>query len=230
MHRKLGIDKGYTTGILQVELPVSTTVRPRGAAFFMPSLRAISRHTGIRRRPASRNGVRMNQYLVVANETLGGSHLVDLVGERLREGPCSFYIVVPATPPRGTWTYDENGARSIARGRLETALGRFRALGADVGGEVGDERPLDAIRDAMRAGAFDAVLLSTLPPGRSRWLKADLPRRVRAEFGVPVAHVIGVPSDEVSRVQGSSRMGRREVADTTRPGTPQPSLRRRRAG
>jgi hypothetical protein len=171
----------------------------------------------------------MNQYLVVANETLGGSHLVDLVQERLREGPCSFYIVVPATPPRGTWTYDERGARSIARGRLETALGRFRALGADVGGEVGDGRPLDAIRDAMRDGVFDAVLLSTLPPGRSRWLKANLPRRVRAEFGVPVAHVIGVPSDKV-RVQGSSHVGGREVAADTEPGALQPSLRRKWAG
>ena len=172
----------------------------------------------------------MNHYLVVANETLGGSHMVDLVRERLREGPCSFYIVVPATPPRRTWTYDENGARSIARGRLETALSRFRALGADVGGEVGDERPLDAIRDAMRARVFDEVLLSTLPPGRSRWLKADLPRRVRAEFGVPVAHLIGFPSDEVIRFQGSSLVGRREVAADTRHGAPIPSLRRRRTG
>jgi hypothetical protein len=133
----------------------------------------------------------MHRYLVVANQTLAGVHLVDQVRQRLRAGPCSFYIVVPATPPRGGWTFDEEKARSIARIRLQTALGRFRALGADAGGEIGDERPLDAIRDAMRERAFDAVMLSTLPPGRSRWLRADLPRRIRAEFGVPVYHVIG---------------------------------------
>ena len=134
----------------------------------------------------------MLRYLVVANETLGGMHLLDQVQERLQAGRCSFFIVVPATPPRGGWTFDEQESRSIARVRLETALARFRALGAEVEGEVGDERPLDAIRDAMRDGAYDAVLLSTLPPGRSRWLKVDLPARVRAEFGVPVDHVIGV--------------------------------------
>jgi hypothetical protein len=153
----------------------------------------------------------MYRYLVVANETLAGVRLVDLVRQRLRAGPCSFYIVVPATPPRGTWTYDEGEARSIARGRLEAAVGRFRALGADVGGEVGDERPLDAIRDAMRKRTFDAVLLSTLPPGRSRWLKADLPRRVRAEFGVPVDHVIGVPADQGDRVVGLSDVRSKEA-------------------
>ncbi len=137
----------------------------------------------------------MKHVLVVANETLAGSHLVDRVQERLLAGPCRYHIVVPATPPRGRWSYDEGEARSIARRRLQEALERFRALGADVEGEVGDERPLDAIRDAMRKRSYDAVLLSTLPPGRSRWLKADLPRRVRAEFDVPVDHVIGTADE-----------------------------------
>jgi hypothetical protein len=171
----------------------------------------------------------MHRYLIVANETLGGMHLIDLVQGRLRAGPCSFYIVVPATPPRGRWTYDEKETRSIARSRLEMALGRFRALGADIGGEVGDERPLDAIRDAMREGAFDAVLLSTLPPGRSRWLKADLPRRIRAEFGVPVAHVIGVPVDHVIGVADSSDVRLAEATAETWSAEPTPRPRRKRA-
>ena len=137
----------------------------------------------------------MRRYLVVANQTLGGGNLARKVRECLREGPCFFYIVVPATPPRRQLTYTDGEATSIARRRLEAAIERFTELGADAAGEVGDPRPLDAIRDAILSasqdGGFDGVLLSTLPLGASRWLKMDLPARVRAEFGLPVTHLIG---------------------------------------
>jgi hypothetical protein len=35
-----------------------------------------------------------------------------------------------------------------------------------------------------------SVILSTLPPGPSRWLGMDLPHRVERRFGVPVTHVV----------------------------------------
>ena len=37
---------------------------------------------------------------------------------------------------------------------------------------------------------FDEIILSTLPPGVSRWLKQDLPHRVERDFNLPVTHVI----------------------------------------
>ena len=37
---------------------------------------------------------------------------------------------------------------------------------------------------------FDEIILSTLPPGVSRWLKQDLPHRVERDFSLPVSHVI----------------------------------------
>jgi hypothetical protein len=90
-----------------------------------------------------------------------------------------------------TWT--EGEAIGIARHRLEEALERLRALGADVDGTVGDGRPVDAVGDAIRAGPegepYDAILLSTLPPGLSRWLNQDLPHRLLRTFGLPVIHV-----------------------------------------
>jgi hypothetical protein len=104
--------------------------------------------------------------------------------------PSSFYIVVPATPPADhVWT--EGEAQGIAQVRLERALARFRALGADVDGEVGDGNPLLAIEDAMRELQFDEIILSTLPPGPSKWLKLDLPNRVRTRFDIVVTHLIG---------------------------------------
>ena len=135
----------------------------------------------------------MRRFLVVANQTLGGGHLVAEVRAHLEAGPCSFHILVPATPPRGHSTYSEGEAVVVARERLEAAIDRFRELGADADGEIGDPRPIDAIRDVLRVDDFDAIIVSTLPKGASRWLKMGLPARVEAEFGVPVIHLIGGP-------------------------------------
>ncbi len=41
---------------------------------------------------------RPRQYLIVANQTLGGDALLAEVGERMRAGPCHFHVLVPATP------------------------------------------------------------------------------------------------------------------------------------
>jgi hypothetical protein len=134
----------------------------------------------------------MRRCLVVANQTLAGAHLLDAARARLRSGPCEFHIVVPATPAHDHATWVEGEARGIALRRLRAGLERFREIGADVDGEVGDHSPMEAIGDALREhGPFDEIILSTLPPGRSRWLKLDLPSRVRSAFGMPVTHVIG---------------------------------------
>jgi hypothetical protein len=135
----------------------------------------------------------MRRYLVVANQTLGGEHLTDKVRECLAEGPCQFYVVVPTTHDPQGWTWDEDIARAEAGKRLEAALARFRKLGADVDGEVGDINPVDAIRDVASHREFDEIILSTLPVGRSRWLKMDLPHRVERAFSVPVTHITGNP-------------------------------------
>ena len=65
-----------------------------------------------------------------------------------------------------------------------------------IGGEVGDEHPVQAIADVFGRGEeFDGIVLSTLPPGISRWLKLDLIHRVESAFGLPVVHVIGARED-----------------------------------
>jgi hypothetical protein len=135
----------------------------------------------------------MRHYLVVANQTLGGDHLIDEVRDCLREGACRFHIVVPATDPQDHAVSTEGEARALAQQRLDRALSRFRELGAEADGEIGDERPMDAIADALRGREFDGIVLSTLPPGVSRWLGQDLPHRVERQFGVPVRHVVGQP-------------------------------------
>jgi len=85
----------------------------------------------------------------------------------------------------------ESRDRAFAAGRLKEGLERFRALGVDVEGEVGDSRPIDAIRDVMlHAPPFDEIIVSTLPPGISKWLRQDLPHRINRTFGMPTSVIV----------------------------------------
>jgi hypothetical protein len=129
----------------------------------------------------------MTRYLVVANQTLGAEHLLERVRECARQGPCRFHLVVPATHPKGAWT--EGKVRAEAQVRLDEALVRFRELGVSVDGEIGDPSPVLAVKDAMLSHTFDAIIVSTLAPGVSRWLKQDLPHRLERNTGLPVIHV-----------------------------------------
>jgi GABA permease len=72
----------------------------------------------------------------------------------------------------------------------QRALSRFREVDVDVDGKVGHASPVEAIRDALLGGRYDEIILSTLPPDVSRWLKLDLPPRVDREFDLPVVHMV----------------------------------------
>ena len=135
----------------------------------------------------------MYRYLVVANRTLAGTHLLETLTELTTHGRCAFHVVVPAERPRDhAWTEAE--ARAAAAARLEQALARFGVLDAEVDGEVGDADPAMAVEDVlMRGETFDGIVVSTLPPGPSRWLRLDLPNRLEGRTGLRVIHVIGQP-------------------------------------
>jgi len=132
----------------------------------------------------------MERYLVVANRTLGGEHLLEEVRRRLATGPCLFHIVVPVSHVMEHGAWNEGHSRAEARKRLDVAMARFRELGTEVTGDLGDQSPVLAIADALRNQRFDGIILSTLRPGMSRWLKLDLPHRVERDFGLPVTHVV----------------------------------------
>ena len=133
----------------------------------------------------------MRHYLVVANRTLAGGQLVDKLRELQRAGPCTFHVIVPATPPHDhAWTEAE--AHRLATERLKVALSRFHDAGLDADGEIGDEHPTEAVGDVLQRGeTYDGIVLSTLPPKISRWLRLDLPHRLEALYELPVIHVIG---------------------------------------
>jgi hypothetical protein len=132
------------------------------------------------------------RYLIVANQTLAADQLMERVRELAKEGQCRFHIVVPATPSRDHAFHIEGAAHKIAERRLEAALERFRSVGCEATGEVGDASPMLAVRDCFIAdNQYDGVIISTLPPGVSRWLKQDLPHRLERAYGLPVVHLTG---------------------------------------
>ena len=133
----------------------------------------------------------MARYLVVANQTLGADALADQVRQCMAGEATTFHVVVPACHSRDTSWITEGHDHAEAEKRLEVALARFRELGAEADGEVGDASPMLAINDALLAGSYDGVILSTLPAGASRWLKQDLPHRIERKLGIKVIHVTG---------------------------------------
>jgi len=128
----------------------------------------------------------MRHYLVVANQTLKQPELTEEIRTCIDAGPCDFFLLVPATRAHEPVQWTPADARAVARRRLDSALERFRALGAEVVGEVGDPSPVVAIGALLRRRSFDALILSTLPVGPSRWLRHDVPSRIERLFNMPV--------------------------------------------
>lgn len=138
----------------------------------------------------------MPRYLLVANQTLEGENLLAAVRERSKRGEARFFVLVPATPPSGGLTWTESQASLLAHDRLERGLKQFAEMGVEVEGGIGDRDPLLAVQDVLRGERFDEIIVSTLPRGKSQWLKAKLPERLRASEDVPVTQVTGAPELE----------------------------------
>jgi hypothetical protein len=132
----------------------------------------------------------MRRCLIVANQTLMGDHLIAAVLARQAREPYEFHVLVPASHPHGGGTWTEGQAVAHARAALANALEHFADAGVPVTGEVGDANPVLAVGDVLRREHFDEILLSTLPPGLSRWLKRDLPHRLVHDYHVPLQHIV----------------------------------------
>lgn len=128
--------------------------------------------------------------LVVANRTADSADLVAAVSRRARAGGVTFDLLVPAEPHGLHRVVDpEDAGRDAARARLRAALPLLcAAAGSRVRGQVGDADPIAAISDALASDGYDEIMISTLPRTVSRWLRLDLPSKVRG-FGLPVTHV-----------------------------------------
>lgn len=137
----------------------------------------------------------MPRYLIVANLTLGGDHLLKEVHERATADPESrFHILVPASSKQeGFHPVDEEQSAVAAQRRLHEGIARISSLKVkEVTGQVGTSRPFEAVGDVIRSNPddpFDEIILSTLPSGPSKWLAMDLPSRINRNHDIPLTHV-----------------------------------------
>jgi hypothetical protein len=133
--------------------------------------------------------------LVVAHKTAATQPLLEAVRERAQEGPAKFTLLVP-NPAHGMHKMvdPEDQGTGEVKDVLEEAVPRLSdAAGAPVESLVGDADPMAAVQDAINLQGFDEVIISTLSPRLSRWLRLDLPSKV-AGLGLPVTTV--TPEDD----------------------------------
>lgn len=134
--------------------------------------------------------------LVVAHKTAATQPLLDAVRERAQRGPCKFTLLVPNSTHGLHKVVDpEDQGGGEAQIALDRALPLLsEAAGTPLEGIVGDPDPMAAVQDAINLRGFDEVIVSTLSPRVSRWLRLDLPSKI-AGMGLPVSTVTSTDAD-----------------------------------
>jgi hypothetical protein len=133
--------------------------------------------------------------LVVAHKTAATEPLLKAVRARAAQGPAKFSLLVPNSAHGLHKVVDaEDQGAGEAQEVLDQALPKLsEAAGSEVEGIVGDPDPSAAVQDAVNLRGFDEIIISTLSPKVSRWLKLDLPSKISGT-GLPVTTV--TPADE----------------------------------
>jgi hypothetical protein len=108
--------------------------------------------------------------------------LLDAAGKlAAQDANAKFTLLVPATPVGDLVTWEEGETQEVARSRARSAAEALQRQGINlVSVRVGDADPVLAVDDEYLAGRrYDAIVISTLPPGLSRWIKMDVVSRLR---------------------------------------------------
>ena len=123
----------------------------------------------------------MRHVLVVASQTVGGPELIESLERRATSSPHRFTVIAPQAA-------GDSGPKDT-EARLEQTLAALRQAGLEVSGYVTHPDPLTSIRNAMQSHPADEIVISTLPSGKSGWLRGDLIGQARRATGRPVEHL-----------------------------------------
>jgi hypothetical protein len=118
--------------------------------------------------------------LVVANQTVGGGPLIELLKKKGGESPHNFVVILPQ---------GEGGEHGDAHSRLAHTLKLLTDAGLAAVGQVMDPDPFTAVQNALQFYPADEIVVSTFPGERSGWLRNDLLERIKASTSRPVEHV-----------------------------------------
>jgi hypothetical protein len=140
----------------------------------------------------------MSTFLIVAYQTAGGRALREMIDEfRSKDADATFRLLVPATRTQHLFTWTEGESAAVAKATAERVADDLIASGVPLRDVlVGDPDPMLAVGDELAVRPdVDGIIVSTFPPGRSRWLSLDLPTRLERTTGLPVTHVIVDPEE-----------------------------------
>jgi hypothetical protein len=125
----------------------------------------------------------LSSVLIVASVTATSPELIEAM---LARGAERRTLLMPCTGPG-------LHAREACAPQLEEALAAWRAAGLEARGIVGDEDPCQAVYEVWDPREYDEIVVSTLPAPDSRWVRSDLPHRLRRMTDARVTHVHAVP-------------------------------------
>ncbi|MDQ2910912.1 MAG: hypothetical protein M3R26_02455 [Actinomycetota bacterium] len=131
--------------------------------------------------------------LVIANETVAGRSLIEVLERRSKEGPLRVTVITPVNQPRDGYVVYEDTRRAAASRRLERTLETLREAGIPASGLVVEADPVAALRDALAQlePRPDEIIVSTHPRQKSGWLRRNVVERMkRAAGGRPLEHVV----------------------------------------
>ena len=141
----------------------------------------------------------MGKYLLVAHQTAEQEELLDAARKLSdQDSHAKFTLLVPATPVGDLLSWEEGETKEVARRRAKSAVAALQRNGINVVGvRIGDSDPVLAVDDELLAGRrYDAVVISTLPAGLSRWVKMDVVSRLqRQRPRLRLIHVIAQKSE-----------------------------------
>jgi GABA permease len=135
--------------------------------------------------------------LVLANETVEGTELLNELRAIDRAGKAEYFVCVPANPidtgqalHQGA-VYMWDATVQAAQDRLDRTLTILRNENLAASGELGDYRPLRALAHAVETFHPDRLVICTHPLDRSAWLRYDVVDRAREAYpALPVTHIV----------------------------------------
>jgi hypothetical protein len=115
--------------------------------------------------------------VVVGNHTLLADPLRDRIAEVVAEGGADIHVVVPVH-------HDSELEIGFWRGR--SLAERLVAEDVEITVDAGIDDPVHLVQRSLHQARADRIIVSTLPPGLSKWLEADVAGRLRHLLNVPV--------------------------------------------
>ena len=132
------------------------------------------------------------ELLVIANETVQGTALLDEIANRAKGRDAEVNVVAPAVGGSllEKLASENEEAKARAEQRLDASMEAIAGLGLKVTGRVGSDDPNAALLDALAKKGADEIIIATHTPERSGWLERGVVDKARAECDLPITHVV----------------------------------------